>query len=563
MIPILFAANETHFANSQGIGLLTDATSCICTEERNGMFEVTLKIPTTSRFFEYIAIGNLIGVVPYKNGNVQAFEIYEISKPANRIVTVRASHISYRASFIPIMPFAATGINATFEGFSEYNLEPNPFSFYTDIDDANTIYSQSLPRSLRSCLGGSDDTLLALFGNEDAGEFLWDNYTINLLAHRGNDNGVYLRYKKNISDITQVQNGEKFLTGCVAYWVDSYNEVVKTIFKSDVQYSEYAQYFPFHRTQLVDVTHDFDLPPTLEQLNEAAYTYITNSDRSIIKDNITIEYADLKSQEFEPLERINLCDIVHVAYYPLNIEVSKKVIKTEWNVLTERYEKIELGDYVDDFTNVINDTINDFAAVVNTENRIVSVTQTINRDLGVINETVSDIQGDVDANTQNISSLNVSTQGITETVSSIQTKTDEYGTAINSLQTTVQTMPGQWQVDITSSENRTNESIGNLDDKFTTEINNITTSVIIDDNGVTVRKASDDPNNQFHVRGVFGPEELDFIDDSSGSDVTQAWIGTDGLGGREFNVGNPGNRSEQWRIITSSDGFHLRFTRHS
>ena len=150
---------------------------------------------------------------------------------------------------------------------------------------------------------------------------------------------------------------------------------------------------------------------------------------------------------------------------------------------------------------------------------------------------------------------------ISSTVSSLQETVNGQGSTIRELSSTVQQLPDRIQYDIVQPAiSGVNEDISGLQEQVDTNTNNIETlktSVIVDGNGVTVKKSNST------VRGVFGNTELDFIDSSSGSDITQAWIGKDGLGGRELNVGDPNTQANQWRIFASSDGSHLRFTRHS
>lgn len=150
---------------------------------------------------------------------------------------------------------------------------------------------------------------------------------------------------------------------------------------------------------------------------------------------------------------------------------------------------------------------------------------------------------------------------ISSTVSSLQETVNSQGSTISDLSTTVQQLPDKIQFDIVKPAiDGVNNDLSELQDQVDdneTELKKITTSVIVDDNGVTVKKSNST------VRGVFGNTELDFIDSSSGTDITQAWIGKDGLGGRELNVGDPNTQANQWRIFASSDGSHLRFTRHS
>ena len=150
---------------------------------------------------------------------------------------------------------------------------------------------------------------------------------------------------------------------------------------------------------------------------------------------------------------------------------------------------------------------------------------------------------------------------ISSTVSGLQETVNSQGSTINTLSTQVSQMPDKIQFDIVQPAiDDVNEDISGLQEQVDDNTDDITlfkTSVIIDENGVTVKKSDST------VRGVFGNTELDFIDSSSGSDITQAWIGADGLGGREINIGDPNTATNQWRIITSADGSHLRFTRHS
>ena len=106
MTPLLFAPNTTIF-NTNGIGALADAVSCIVTEERNGMFELEMQYPITGLHYSEIALSSIILAVPGDGRDKQPFRIYKVTKPLNGIVTVYAQHISYQLSHIPCMPFSA------------------------------------------------------------------------------------------------------------------------------------------------------------------------------------------------------------------------------------------------------------------------------------------------------------------------------------------------------------------------------------------------------------------------------------------------------------------------
>ena len=95
MKPILFPAEQTSF-NTNGLGRLTDAISCIVTEEeRNGSYELHMEYPIDGHIMEEITYSRIICAVPADNKAMQPFRIYRISKLSG-IVEIDAEHISYQ-----------------------------------------------------------------------------------------------------------------------------------------------------------------------------------------------------------------------------------------------------------------------------------------------------------------------------------------------------------------------------------------------------------------------------------------------------------------------------------
>ena len=58
MKPILFPAGQTSF-NTNGLGRLTDAISCIVTEERNGSYELHMEYPIDGHLTEEITYSRM------------------------------------------------------------------------------------------------------------------------------------------------------------------------------------------------------------------------------------------------------------------------------------------------------------------------------------------------------------------------------------------------------------------------------------------------------------------------------------------------------------------------
>lgn len=336
MYPRLFPADATDFSTN-GITTLMDTISCVVTEERNGAFTLEMVVATTTPYFDQIQIGCLILAKPNHNQSPQAFEIYEISKPINQKVTLRANHISYRTSFIPVTPFTATGITDTIIGLNANSQEYNPFIISTDIANETSTYNQTEPATLRSRLGGSAGSLLDTFG----GEYLWDNFSISLRKNRGADNGVQLRLGKNILALEQTLSFDRVITGALPVWKGE-----NTTVYGDVQHSAAAGNFAYARTIVLDLSDKFENQPTVAQLNSAANTYISNNNYATPSDNIKVSFVDLAdTTEYRdsPLERVNLCDTVAITYEALGISYTAKVIKIVYDALTDRTIEAEVG----------------------------------------------------------------------------------------------------------------------------------------------------------------------------------------------------------------------------
>lgn len=385
MIPILFSGSATNF-ETNGIGRLRDVVSCKVTEERNGAFELEMEIATTSPYFSDIKVGSLIAAQPFRNATRQAFEVYEISKPQNELCTVKAVHISYRASYIPIAPFVATGINNAISGLSANALENQPFEINTDITNTGSQFVIVSPKSLRACLGGSEGSLLDVF----AGEYLWNNFEISLLQSRGGESGVYLRYGKNITELTHTESIEDTITGVLPYW---HNSDGTAVVYGDIQYSPYVTNYPQHRTVCLDLSDKFQETPSATMLNQAGHDYITLL--GLPNESIKLSYIELaQTGEEAVLEQVNLCDTVTVVYAPLGITFKSKVIKTVYDVLRERYESIEIGNPKSSLAKTLANAVNDVGGLIQSNQTLTMITQVIDRDLGIVSSDVREITDD-------------------------------------------------------------------------------------------------------------------------------------------------------------------------
>ena len=355
---ILFDQNEEAFT-SNGLGALPDATSCIVTEERNGEYEVEMEYPLTGRHFHDIQKRRILCVKPNPYDDLQPFRIYSITKPINGIVTVHAAHLSYdtSGSIVKLFPADAGSASAAMSYLKNFSVPSTPFTFFTNVGKTGTM-SVPKPSSIRSLLGGSDGSILDTFG----GEYLFDKWNISLLESRGANRGVTIRYGKNMTDLEQEENDTDFYTGVYPFWysesedgglvtLSANNGIVNAPgtydFVKIMPLDLSSENFSKETTDSEGYTTTIE-KPTEAELLAAAQKYIADNKIGIPKVSLDVSFVMLAQSEeykdFARLETVKLCDTVTVEFEKLGVKTTAKCIKTVYNVLTDKYDSIELGE---------------------------------------------------------------------------------------------------------------------------------------------------------------------------------------------------------------------------
>lgn len=345
---VLFSSTETDFTTN-GLGTLSEAASCEVVEERNGEFELTMTYPTSGKRYGDIALRSIILAKPNPYDRAQPFRIYSISLPLNGVVTINAEHISYDLSGIPVSPFSATDVASALSSIKSGSAITNPFNFATD-KATNATCTFTTPKSARALLGGEDGSILDTY----KGEYKFDRYDVILYNNRGSDNNVYIRYGKNLTDFTQEQNCQSVYTGIYPYWYsddDGIVEVDGKIVKGSGTY-DYSRVIP------VDFSSSFEEKPSKSELLSAANTYISNNDIGVPSVSITVSFINLSQtgeyNTIEALEKIQLCDTVHVEFPKYNVSAKAKCIKTTYDCISGKYKSIELGEATSNLADTIS-----------------------------------------------------------------------------------------------------------------------------------------------------------------------------------------------------------------
>lgn len=364
--PILYTKFEENFDNN-GIGVLTDCVSCYVTEELNGEYEAEFQYPINGVYYSQIVEGCFIKCKPNDTAEPQIFKIYRSTKPIRGVLKFYCEHISYQLSGFPIDSFQqSSSLNGLLQGVLSASLVEHNF---TGISHKNTTGKIDLKAvSVRAALGGTKGSLLDKYG----GEYEFDNFSVILHDRRGSDNGVKIKYGKNLTDLTQNRDISAMYSGVYPFarytktpdglTFDEVTEEVTVTLSEKIIYSQNSSQFKTQNILIKDFTEYF-IEQALEnendnsfgdnseiteaQLREAVNDWIASNDFGNPKVSINLSYEDLsKSEEYKGkpvFDSVNLGDTVSVECGDLGVSVTARVAKTKYDVLRGRFDAITVG----------------------------------------------------------------------------------------------------------------------------------------------------------------------------------------------------------------------------
>lgn len=338
MIPILYDKTETAFT-SNGIGRLRDCISCIVTEERNGIYECDFEYPVDGANYDLIQIGRIVGVTHDESGDIQPFDIVSYTKPIDGVVEFHCVHISYRLSYCTIFPQYCNTLNDAFTVLGSTTPQ-NHFIWGTDKDSIGYLAAaNNVPITARQLMGGIEGSVLDTYG----GEWEYDKWTIYLWQNRGQYRDFTIRYGVNMLEYNEEYDSSSVYSSCIPYWTDG-----TTLVEGDKQTS--GGICPSGREQCIplDVSEKFESQPTKAQVESMGLSVMNSSNPTVPTQNITVSFVRLQDMgefaDYQNLLQCKLCDTIKVIFPDFNSSGTFKIVKTVWNVLTSKYDEMELGD---------------------------------------------------------------------------------------------------------------------------------------------------------------------------------------------------------------------------
>lgn len=350
----IYLQNETNF-NNNGLGFLTDVLSASVVEELNGDYYLSFNYKLNGALSEYLVEENIIKC-RVADSSKQLFRIKRVIKNYTTI-EVYAQHIFYDLLNNMLLDTSPTNLDAQTFGnwiLSRTNFATS-FTFQSDLSGVKS--ARYVRRNPVECIMGNiENSMINIFG----GDLERDNYTIKLLAQRGTTNGVKLIFGKNIQEIKITSDYSSIVTRVLPLGFDGL--MLPEVYVDSVYINNYLTpkiaKVEFNNIQYDPESTQSDVYTNIEDaytaLREAAAEYLKLVELPQI--NVKINWVELSKTEeyknYQAIETLHLGDYVTTEI--LGLSYQTRVIKTNYNPLTDSIDNFEIGTIQKNITTSIN-----------------------------------------------------------------------------------------------------------------------------------------------------------------------------------------------------------------
>lgn len=331
----IFGSTDNVFTSNGDVVL--NAAKAKITKQDNGDYYLSLEVGI--QYADYMVSGNI--VVAATPQGAQAFRLSDITKKSTKI-TAKAWHVFYDTENYLIADSYVVDSNCN-DTLDHLNSATEPQSEFTTLSDVQTVDSY---RCVRESLYNAIQTVIERWG----GHLVRDNFKIEIRDSIGVDNGVTVRYRKNLKELTCDENWDSVVTKLLPVGKDGLllndQDTSASIYvTSDTQYPiPYTKTVSFSQDDINEEDYQGSDGKTdetkyraalVQDLREQAQAYV--DENCIPKVNYTLKAN---------LEKItDIGDAVEVIDERLGVHILTNVIGFEYDCILGKYTEIEFGNF--------------------------------------------------------------------------------------------------------------------------------------------------------------------------------------------------------------------------
>ena len=329
-------------------------------KEDNGSFHLDLE--TDLSYVNDFTEGKII-VAPTPQGE-QAFRINNLTKTKTKL-TAKCKHVFYDSENLLIADSYVVDKNCN-DALDHLNTATSDLSPFTTLSDVTSINTY---RCVRTPLYDAINVVLERWG----GHLVRDNFNIQIRSQIGQDNGVIVRYAKNLKDITCEENWDNVVTKLLPVGKDGL--LIDGLYMSSpIQYDiPYTKTVSFNQDDIskenyTDEDGNFDETSYNEALMQDLLTQANNylQINSIPQINYTLRAN---------LEKISdIGDTIEVYDERLGINITTNLIAYDYDCILGKYIELEFGNFKQKLSDLMGTITNQTQQIVDESTNTLQVT---------------------------------------------------------------------------------------------------------------------------------------------------------------------------------------------
>ena len=299
------------------------------------------------KYNDYLTSGHII-VANTPQGE-QAFRITNVEKTRSKI-KIKANHVFYDSVNYLIEDSYVVDKNCN-DALDHLNLATSDLSPFTTISNVTNIASY---RCVRKSLYEAIQVVLERWG----GHLVRDNWTIGIYDSIGQDNGVTIRYAKNLKNITATYNWDDVVTKLMPVGKDEI--LLNAIDPSVSVYVEALNPYVVPFTKTISFSQDNIEEDNYRDedgnLDEGAYKQALVEDLYAQATHY-VEEHQVPSVNYSlsaNVEKISdIGDTIQVTDERLGIDLLTHVISYDYDCILQQYKQLEFGNFTPQLSNLV------------------------------------------------------------------------------------------------------------------------------------------------------------------------------------------------------------------
>ena len=347
----IFGIDDTEF-NSNG-DIVLNATKAKVHKEDNGAFYLDIEAPLN--YVDYLIPNNII-VAPTPQGE-QAFRIGNVEQ-TKRKIKLKAYHLYYDSKnyLIQDSRVVEKDCNYALDYFNSNTDNLSPFNTLSNVTSINTYYC------VRKSLYEAINVVLERWG----GHLVRDNWNVQIRETIGQDNGVTIRYKKNLRDINCTYNWDNVVTKLMPVGKDG------LLLPEVYLYSETQYDIPYTKT--ISFTQDINADdyPDEDTYQNALIDDLRSQGQAYVNENCIPKVNYTLSANIEKVSDVG--DTIQVIDERLGINITTNIISYDYDCILDKYTQIEFGNFKNKLDNLVSSIETQTNEAIEKNNQTLQVT---------------------------------------------------------------------------------------------------------------------------------------------------------------------------------------------